>query len=315
MNRDERPALLVILGPTGSGKSELAHAVALRAGGEIVSADAFAVYRGLDLGTDKPDAAQRAQVRYHLVDVASPEEPFSAGRWAREARRTIDEIAARDHLPIVCGGTGFYVSALLESLPPADPGEILLRAPLARWAESHPDAARRLLEVNDPASAARIPAGNVRYTLRALEILFATGQRASARARGVDGWSRGWRVLRVGLLRGREDLYARIAARVRRMLECGWREEVARLLEAGVSLDANAFRAIGYREVADWVQGRSDAAETERKIVTATRQLAKRQKTWLARDPEILWVAPVNALAETLSLLARAEAQRGTAGP
>jgi tRNA dimethylallyltransferase len=314
VSRAARPPLLVVIGPTGSGKSELAHAVALRAGGEIVSADAFAVYRGFDVGTDKPDGAHRGDVRYHMVDVASPGEPFSAGRWAREARTAIEGIARRRRLPIVCGGTGFYVSALLESLPPSDPLEPVLRPVLARWAWAHPETARRLLEVNDPVSAAKIPPRNRRYLLRALEILIATGQRASQRARGRDRWSHDWRVLRVGILRNREDLYARIAARVRRMLENGWREEVGRLLEAGVSLESNAFRAIGYRDVAGWLQGRTSREETERTIVTATRQLAKRQKTWLGREPGITWFRETDALAGTLALLAEADAQRGTDG-
>ncbi len=315
MSRSEPPLLLVVLGPTGSGKSELAHQVAIRTGGEIVSADAFAVYRGFDVGTDKPDAEHRREVRYHMIDLADPDEPFSAGRWARQGRGVIEEIAGRGRLPIVCGGTGFYISALLESLPPSDPRETSLRGPLSRWAASRPDLARRLLEINDPVSAAKIPRGNVRYTLRALEVLLASGRRVSERLRGQDRWSQRWRVRRVGILRDREDLYARIAARVRRMLENGWREEVGRLLEAGVSPQSNSFRAIGYREVADLVEGRIDAAEAERKIVTATRQLAKRQRTWLAREPDVLWIEATDALAETLALLARGGAQRGSDGP
>src|SRR5262249_12283591 len=123
---DARPTLLLILGPTGSGKSDLAHRVALAAGGEIVSADAFAVYRGFDVGTDKPDASRRAEVKYHLLDSAEPSEPFTAGRWAREALEAVEAIVARGRLPIVCGGTGFYVSALMENLPPADPREAAL---------------------------------------------------------------------------------------------------------------------------------------------------------------------------------------------
>jgi tRNA dimethylallyltransferase len=308
---NSRPALLLVLGPTGSGKSDLAHRVALAAGGEIVSADAFAIYRGLDVGTDKPDPSKRAEVRYHLLDSAEPSEPYTAGRWAREAREAVEAIAARGRLPIVCGGTGFYVSALMESLPPADPRETELRPTLDAWSKTHPQAARRMLEVADPVSAARIPPGNRRYMLRALEILLATGTRASERARGRDRWARRWRTVRVGVVREREDLYARIAARVRRMLDSGWREEVGRLLGAGIPLDSNAFRAIGYREVATWLQGLTDREETEKRIVAATRQLARRQRIWLAREPGILWLTPEEALARTVALLARGEAERG----
>jgi tRNA dimethylallyltransferase len=300
--------LLLVLGPTGSGKSELAHRVAVEAGGEIVSADAFAIYRGFDVGTDKPDRIRRQEVPYHLVDSVDSSDAYTAGRWAREARLAIDGITARGRLPIVCGGTGFYVSALLESLPPADPLERALRPALAAWSAHRPAAPRRILEILDPVSAARIPAANRRYALRALEILFATGTRPSERPRGQDRWARRWRTVRVGLLRDPEDLYARIAARVRRMLESGWREEVGRLLETGVPLESNAFRAIGYREVAAWVRGDAERDETERKIVTATRQLAKRQRTWLAREPGIVWLRPAEAFDGTLALLARAEA-------
>lgn len=308
---DARPTLLLILGPTGSGKSDLAHRVALAAGGEIVSADAFAVYRGFDVGTDKPDASRRAEVKYHLLDSAEPSEPFTAGRWAREAREAVEAIVARGRLPIVCGGTGFYVSALMENLPPADPREAALRPALDAWSAAHPEAARRMLELADPVSAARIPRGNRRYMLRALEILLSSGSRASERARGRDRWAARWRTVRVGILREREDLYARIAARVRRMLDSGWREEVGRLLETGIPLDSNAFRAIGYREVAAWLQSLTDREETERKIVAATRQLARRQRTWLAREPGILWLTPEEALDRTVALLAREEAERG----
>ena len=298
-----RPPLLVILGPTGAGKSAAAHQVALTQQGEIVSADAFAVYRGFDVGTAKPTSAEQREVPYHLIDVADPSETFSAGRWAREARRAIEEISARGNLPIVCGGSGFYIEALLRGLPPGGAADPSLRASLASWGKRRPEEARRLLEVNDPVSAARIASGNLRYVLRAIEILLSTGTAASARRRQGDAWTSRWRVVKVGVRPSREDLYARIASRVRRMLDTGWDAEVRRLLDQGISTEANGFQAIGYRDVADWIAGRSGREATEERIVAATRALAKRQRTWFAREAGVEWVEPERAVAAALGRL------------
>lgn len=301
---ERRPALVVFVGPTASGKTEAAHALALAAGGEVVSADAFAVYRGMDVGTAKPSAELRREVRYHLLDVADPEEPFSAGRYAAEARRAIEDIVSRGAVPIVCGGSGFYLEALLKGLPPGPVRSDPLRAALSAWAGKRgPAAAHRLLAVNDPASAARIPIGNLKYTLRALEILLLTGARASARVPGRDPWARRFRVFRLGLAPSPASLHVRIENRARRMLDSGWGEEVRRLLDRGLSADSNSFQAIGYREVTEWILGRIPRGEAEARIVTATRKLVKRQRTWLARETDIHWVDPEEAVARALALL------------
>jgi tRNA dimethylallyltransferase len=274
-----------------------------------VSADAFAVYRGLDAGTAKPSADRRAQVPYWGIDVASPRETYSAGRWAREARGWIEDISGRGRLPILCGGSGFYLSALLEGLPPGAAADPTLRAALEAWGRHRPEAAHRFLEVNDPVSARRISPANRRYTLRALEILLMTGGRASDRER-PSGWTAGWRIVRVGIQPSREDLYARIASRVAGMLDAGWGTEVRRLLEEGIPIESQAFQAIGYREVAEWVQGRAERRETEEKIVAATRQLAKRQRTWFARESGVEWLSPERALAATLARVDGDETER-----
>jgi tRNA dimethylallyltransferase len=307
-----RPPLLFLLGPTGSGKSAVAHEIALARGAEIVSADAFAVYRGFDIGTAKPGFRERSEVPYHLIDVADPGETFSAGRWAAEARQAIEEIGRRGRLPIVCGGSGFYIEALWRGLPPGAAADPERRARLAAWGKANPAAARRFLEIHDPVSAERIPPSNLRYVFRAIEIVLETGAPASARRRPGRGLSERWRVVPIGLRRSREDLYARIAARVRQMLDAGWDAEVRRLLASGVSPDTNGFAAIGYREVAEWVSGHSDREETERKIVAATRALSKRQRTWFAREREVEWVGPDEAVGIALVRLGEGQSGRET---
>jgi tRNA dimethylallyltransferase len=295
--------LVVIVGPTAAGKTAVAEELALRRSGEIISADAFAVYRGFDIGTAKPTPARRAEVPYHLVDVAEPTESFSAGRWAAMARQAAEEIRARGRLPIVAGGSGFYVSALLDGLPEGEASDPELRRRLTRWALRRPEGARRLLEVNDPLSASRIPSANVRYALRALEILLVTGAPASVRRPPAPSLRQSWRVLQVGIAPDRATLHARIERRVREMIDAGWGEEVRRLLDSGLSLEASAFSAIGYREVADWVMGGASESETEKKIVAATRQLAKRQRTWFSRERGLRWLEPDQAMPAILAML------------
>jgi len=304
---DRRLPLLVLVGETGSGKSALAAEIARVVPAEIVSADAFAVYRGLDIGTAKPPAAVRARVTHHLIDVADPGETYSAGRWAAEARRAVDEIASRGRLPIVVGGSGFYVAALLDGLPAGAARDEKLRSALAAWGNGRELEAHRVLELNDPVSASRIDPANLRYTLRALEILLVTGEAASSRPKPPDLWAEKFRLVLLGLAPDRADLYARIEQRVRRMLDDGWDEEVRRLIARGISPGSHAFQAIGYREVADWVAGRADRAETEAKIVAATRRFARRQRSWFARERRLRWLKPEEALAVALRELPGAD--------
>ncbi len=304
MSADRRPPLVALFGPTGAGKSAVAHAAALAVGGEIVSADAFAVYRGMDIGTDKPSPDARREVPHHLLDVADPDEAFSAGRWAAEARRAVDDVVSRRRVPIVVGGSGFYLSALLDGLPEGPTRDERVREGLHEWALTRGgQAAHRMLAVNDPVSAARIPPGNLRYVLRALEILLSTGAAASARSAPEDPWARRLRVIRVHLRPDPAALGVRIEARVRRMLDAGWGEEVRRLLDSGLSVESNSFQAIGYREVAEWVLGRISREQAETAIVKATRSLAKRQATWSRREKDARRVEPEEALDVILALV------------
>jgi tRNA dimethylallyltransferase len=258
----------------------------------------------MDIGTAKPSAQARREVPYHLVDVAEPEETFSAGRWAGAARAAVEQIVRRGRLPIVCGGSGFYISALLDGLPPGEARDESLREALFAWADRRgAAAAHRFLQVNDPVSAGRIPIGNLRYTLRALEILLVTGAPASSRLREADGWNDRFRVVRVFLRPDRAALSVRIEERVRRMLDAGWGEEVRRLIGRGLSAGSNSFQAIGYREVAEWVLGRISRQQAEEEIVKATRGYAKRQMTWFGRERDARRVEPEEALDVILALV------------
>jgi tRNA dimethylallyltransferase len=279
--------LVLVLGPTATGKSDLAAEIARRAGGEIVSADAFAVYRGLDIGTAKPSAGVRAEIPHHLIDVADPTEAFSAGRWAAEARDAIEGIERRGRLPIVVGGSHFYVRALLSGLPGGPVVAPALRRHFAGgWTDQVRAFRKRMLDVLDPLYGVRVPAGDTARLSRALEIVLSTGCRVSDRPAGAPG-AGGRRVLRLALLFPREELYTRIPRRVREMWTAGWPREVENLLAAGVPADAPGFRAIGYAELVRRAAGELSDEEAFARVVSRTRALAKRQRTWLASEPEL----------------------------
>ena len=280
----ERP-LVVVLGPTASGKTDLAVAIARRVGGEIVSADAFAVYRGFDVGTAKPAAEIRREIPHHLIDVASPLESFTAGRWADAARDAIRDIENRGRIPIVAGGSHFYVRALLSGLPGREVACPALRRHFAgAWEPGVRRSRKRMLDILDPAYGARVPAGDTARISRALEIIFFTGQRVSERIRSGPAPERR-RVLKLALQISRQAIYTRVEARVNAMWQSGWAREVESLRDAGVTLAAPAFRAIGYREIAGAADGESTLEEALRRTIARTRALAKRQSTWLASEP------------------------------
>jgi tRNA dimethylallyltransferase len=272
--------LLVIVGATASGKSRLAVEVAEAIDGEIVSADAFAVYRGMDIGTDKPDPETRRRVRHHLVDVIDPGERFSAGEFAAAADAAIEEIRSRGRCAIVAGGTLFYVRALLLGLFPSPPHDPDLRRRLvARWDRDR-DALVRDLERIDPAAAAKFGPADRQRILRALEVYELTGVPVS------EHWEQHRETpkhqpLMVVPRRTRDELYARIDARVERMFSIGLEEEVNRILASGVRREAHALKAIGYRQVVEMLEGRWDRPTAITRTKQASRKLAKRQLTWL----------------------------------
>jgi tRNA dimethylallyltransferase len=277
------------VGPTASGKSELAMAVAARVPVEILVADSRQVYRGMDIGTAKPDRAARSAVPHHLLDLVPPDEPFTVARWVTAARTLLPEIAQRDRLPLLVGGTGLYVSALLDGHEyAAQPWSPAVRARLAAEleAEGLPRLADRLTRT-DPALAARTDLRNPRRVLRALERLEAGDGGAAPRATPYPG-----RVALVGLSRPRNELYRRISERAAWLFgHAGLLDEVRELLHAGYGPELAPMTGHGYREAmrhlaGDWTLERAIDATARR-----TRQYAKRQLSWFRRDPRITWLA------------------------
>lgn len=275
-------APLCLVGPTASGKSAAALAIAERAGGEIVSCDSVAVYRGFDVGAAKPSAADRARVPHHLIDVADPTEPFTAARFAELAGRALDEIAARGRLAIVCGGTGLYLRALLDGLFEAPPPDPELRAQIREQARARgwPALHAELVAV-DPDAARRIaPADRVRIE-RALEVYRQTGQplsRLQAAGRGPR------RAATVVIVDPGPSLDERISARTRRMLDGGLVEE-ARALCARYGRGLKPLGALGYKEALAHLDGRLSEEALPEAIRVATRRLARRQRTWFRDQP------------------------------
>ncbi|QYK50119.1 MAG: tRNA (adenosine(37)-N6)-dimethylallyltransferase MiaA [Anaerolineales bacterium] len=282
--------LVAILGPTAVGKTETAIAIAERWNGEIVSADSRLLYRGMDIGTAKPSAAELARVPHHLIDIADPDETLSLAVFQQQAAAAIASIDARGALPLLVGGTGQYMQAILAGwLPPALPPQPALRAALEGWAEQiGGDGLHARLALLDPAAAANIDARNVRRTLRALEVIFATGRRFSAQRGQAPS---PYRVLRLGLTRPRPELYARIDARIEAMLAAGWLDEVRHLLAAGYSPALPSLSAIGYAQLAQHLAGELTLDEATAEIKRLTRSFVRRQYAWFKpADPGIHWV-------------------------
>ncbi len=291
---DQPPRILVVMGPTASGKSGLAIAVAERLDGEIVSADAFAVYRGMNIGTDTPSLEARRGIPHHLLDILDPGESFSAGDFTVAADRAISGILDRRRLPIVVGGSHFYIEALLFGLFSSPPHDPRLRVELERDWETDPDAVVRRLAERDPKIAGRIDPGDRQRILRALEVMELSGEPLSTL------WERHERVPRYTPLlaapdRDRDQLYARIDARVDEMFAGGLVSEVRAILDAGTPCDAHALKGIGYREVVAMLMDRISFEDAVEQTKKSTRNLAKRQLTWLRNRPvgPLNWVPPV----------------------
>jgi tRNA dimethylallyltransferase len=292
-----RPPVVVVTGPTASGKTSLAIDLARRFDGEIVNADSMQVYRFMDIGTAKPTPEERSRVPHHLIDVANPDETYSAGRFAREARAAFAEIHGRGRLPILAGGTGLYIRAALHGLVDGVPADDALRERLESEqidAEGQGDPQRlyRRLQENDPVAASRIHPHDTRRVVRALEIAAETGRPAS-RVRGAHGFEDSpYRSLHLALDVEREALYARIDARCREMIEGGLLQELRDLQEAGYGPTLRPMKAIGYRHVLPVARGEDTLANALEAMCRDTRHFARRQLTWLRRVPDAVWVDP-----------------------
>jgi tRNA dimethylallyltransferase len=285
-----------VVGPTASGKTELAVRLAERLGGEVVSADSVQIYRHFDVGSGKPSADQRRRVPHHLLDVLEPLEPMDAARWAELAERAVREIAERGRVPIVCGGTFLWVRALLYGLASAPAANPAIRRRHAERAESEGRAALHAeLARVDPESAARLAPNDFVRVSRALEVWEQSGVPLS-RWQAEHGFREPrHRADLVGIAWPRPELDRRIRERTARMLEAGWVDEVRKLLAAGYA-QARAMRCVGYRQIADALAVETPAGEADLfdRIVRRTRVFARRQRTWL-RDEPVRWLSPEQA--------------------
>ena len=297
---DTRPLAIAVMGPTASGKTATAIALARRWNGEIVSVDSALVYRGLEIGSAKPDADERAQAVHHLLDLRDPWQRYSAAEFAADARRAVEDIIARGRMPILAGGTGLYFQALLRGLSPMPPADATVRAGLASeaaergWPALHAELARV-----DPAAAARIHATDPQRIQRALEVHRLTGRPISAWQQLPGEGRLPVRTLKLVLApRDRSVLHARIEQRLDAMLAKGFLQEVQALralpqmAAVAMPLDLPAVRAVGYRQAWEYLDGDGDAAGFRHKAIFATRQLAKRQLTWLRGELDARWFDP-----------------------
>ena len=289
---DNRPQVLVITGPTATGKTALGVACARALGGEVISADSMQLYRGMDVGTAKPTREEMGGVPHHMFDVADPEEDFSAARYVELASACVEDVRARGRLPILVGGTGLYIDSLLSGRDFAEKGDGVLREKLGAEYDEKGGAAmlQKLAEV-DPERAAKLHPGDRRRIVRALEIYALTGKTISRHDAETAARPPRYTSARFALtFADREELYRRIDRRVERMMEQGLEAEVRALLDRGVSPESTAMQAIGYKELAEALRGECTVAEAVARIQQGSRRYAKRQLTWLRRDAGLRWI-------------------------
>lgn len=291
----DRPSLVFLVGPTASGKSAAAVFLAERFGGEIVGCDSMQVYRGFDIGTDKPSAGDRARIPHHLLDVTDPGEQFTAAEFVTRASEAVAGILERDRLPLIAGGTGLYFKALEDGLFPGPGRDEALRRALDEEARLQGcEALWRRLQAVDPAAAARIGRNDRIRVVRALEVQTLTGIPLSEHLPRTNSPLRGFRLVKIGLERPREELVRRIEDRVDRMFARGLVREVQALLAGGVPETAPPFSALGYAQVLLHLRGEIGLEEAVEKTKIETRQYAKRQMTWFRKMRDVRWFPAAN---------------------
>ena len=291
--REKENRLLVLSGPTASGKTALGVALALQLDGEVVGADSMQIYRGMDIGTAKPTSAEMQGVPHHMLDVADPAENYSAARYATTASACVEEIFAKGKIPVVVGGTGLYIDALVRGTEyAAAPGDSGLRERLEREYEAlGGEEFRKKLAKTDPERAEKLHPGDKKRLVRAMEVYCLTGETITSHDERSKKMPSRYETFRVALdFRDRETLYRRIDIRAKQMFSAGLTEEVRALLEGGVPKNCTAMQAIGYKEVADFLEGKLSEAEAMELVQRRSRQYAKRQLTWLRGKKDTRWI-------------------------
>jgi len=291
MNQNQKTKIIVLCGPTGIGKTAAAINLAIRFRGEIIGADSMQIYRQMEIGTAKPTGSEQDRVPHHLIDVVDPDEDFDAERYVALARPLIAGLTGRGRVPLVVGGTGFYIKALIYGLFEAAPVKPDVRQRLHKEVadQGSPALHRRLVQC-DPDAAARIHPNDTYRVVRALEVFESSGQTISSWQQAHAFKTKQYDCLQIGLNMQRQDLYARIDQRVDQMIGQGLLDEVRGLLEKGYASDLKAMQSLGYRHMVAYLQGQLSWDETVRTLKRDTRRYAKRQLTWFQADKDIAWV-------------------------
>lgn len=285
--------IIIICGPTGVGKTSFAIQVAQQFNGEIVGADSMQIYRHMNIGTAKPDPEEMKLIRHHLIGVIDPKEEFDAGRYVRAADVAIEDILSRGKLPIITGGTGLYIKALLNGLFRSESICTETLSSLTRELEEKGEhALHEKLAVCDPKAAGKIHPNDSFRVIRALEVFQTTGNRISDRQEGHNFDDQRYIGLKIGLYLDREQIYNRINQRVDMMMDKGLLNEVTSLVEKGYSFDLKSMQSIGYKHMAIFIRNEVDLPEAIRLLKRDTRRYAKRQFTWFNKDQKIIWLKP-----------------------